>query len=48
MRKLGISIYPEKSTMNEMKNYIESAARVGVSRMFTCLLSMDERKKMIQ
>lgn len=41
MRKLGISIYPEKSTFDEMKAYIDLAAENGFDRIFTCLLSVD-------
>lgn len=45
MRKLGISIYPEKSTVEEMKNYIEKAHQAGFSRIFSCLLSVDSQDK---
>ncbi|GAU75938.1 DUF871 domain-containing protein [Fusibacter sp. 3D3] len=41
MRKLGISIYPEKSNLDEMKAYIDLAAENGFDRIFTCLLSVD-------
>ena len=38
MGKLGISIYQEKSTEQEIKNYIDKAAENGFSRIFSCLL----------
>lgn len=36
---LGISIYPEKSTIKEIKDYIVLAEKYGFKRIFTCLLS---------
>ena len=41
-RKLGISIYPEKSTVEKDKEYIEKAHKYGFSKIFTCLLSVDK------
>lgn len=48
MRKLGISIYPDKSSVEEMKSYIEKAAQAGFSRIFSCLLSVDKPKERIK
>ncbi|MDY6063224.1 MAG: MupG family TIM beta-alpha barrel fold protein [Erysipelotrichaceae bacterium] len=49
MRRLGISIYPEKSSVEEIINYIDKAHAIGASRLFSCLLSVnkeaDEIKK---
>lgn len=49
MRKLGISLYAEKSNIEEMKQYIDKASKAGFSRIFSCLLSVersvDEIKK---
>lgn len=42
MRKLGISLYAEKSSVKEMKEYIDKAYKAGFSRIFSCLLSVDE------
>lgn len=42
MRKLGISLYPEKSTVEDMKMYIDKAYEAGFSRIFSCLLSVEE------
>ncbi|AMC93040.1 outer surface protein [Erysipelothrix larvae] len=47
MRKLGISIYPDKSSVSDMKTYIENAAHAGFSRIFSCLLSVDKSKAVI-
>lgn len=41
MRRLGISIYPEHSTPERDRAYMELAARYGFSRIFTCLLSVE-------
>lgn len=41
-RRLGISIYPEKSTIEKDKEYIEKAAKYGFTKIFTCLLSVDK------
>ena len=47
MRKLGISIYPEKTTEEELKSYIDKAHKAGFSRIFSCLLSSTENKEII-
>lgn len=46
-RKLGISIYPEKSTVEADKAYIDLAAKYGFTRIFTCLLSVQKPKEEI-
>ena len=48
MRKLGISIYPDKSSVEDMKNYIEKASQYGFNRIFSCLLSVDKPKEVIK
>lgn len=51
MRRLGISIYPQHSTLEEMQNYIQLAHDNGFDRIFTCLMSMKngvEREKLQQ
>ncbi|MFV0254639.1 MAG: DUF871 domain-containing protein [Erysipelotrichaceae bacterium] len=48
MRKLGISIYPEKSTEKEIFDYIHKAKAAGFSRIFSCLLSANESKEEIK
>ncbi|WP_430510566.1 DUF871 domain-containing protein [Gottfriedia solisilvae] len=41
MKKLGVSIYPEHSTVEKDKAYIKLAHKYGFKRIFTCLLSVD-------
>lgn len=41
MRRLGISIYPDNSTLKENMDYISLAHRYGFTRIFTCLISAD-------
>ena len=44
-KKLGISIYPFKHSMEENKKYIDLAKKYNFSRMFTSLLEIDEKTK---
>ncbi|WP_418223198.1 DUF871 domain-containing protein [Clostridium isatidis] len=48
MGKLGISIYPEKSSEERILNYIDSASKYGFSRIFSCLLSVKDTKENIK
>ncbi|MFJ7950061.1 DUF871 domain-containing protein [Lysinibacillus sp. NPDC096418] len=51
MRQLGISLYPQHSTLQDMKDYIQLAHENGFTRIFTCLMSMkndEERTKLQQ
>ena len=45
MRKLGISVYPNHSSVAEIKEYMDLAAKYGFSRVFTCLLSVEDEEK---
>ncbi|MGX7030096.1 DUF871 domain-containing protein [Vagococcus zengguangii] len=45
MRKLGVSIYPNHSSVEEIKAYLDLAASYQFKRVFTCLLSVDAEKK---
>lgn len=45
MRKLGISIYPDNSSIEEIIEYINKAGKLGFDRMFTCMLSVKEKKE---
>lgn len=45
MRKLGISVYPQHSELQEMKDYIQLAKKHGFTRIFTCLMSMKEERE---
>jgi len=47
MKKLGISIYPEHSTIEKDKAYIALAHKHGFKRIFTCLLSVEGEKEAI-
>ncbi|MDU5106177.1 MupG family TIM beta-alpha barrel fold protein [Clostridium sp.] len=48
MGKLGISIYPEKTTDELIYNYIDLASKYGFSRIFSCLLSVDDTRENIK
>lgn len=47
-RRLGISVYPEHSTMEKDKEYIDLANRYGFERIFMCMLSVDKPKEEIK
>ena len=47
MRKLGISIYPGKTTEEELLSYIDKSFEAGFSRIFSCLLSSTKDKEII-
>ena len=47
MKKLGISIYPEKASLEENINYLNLACQYGFKRVFTCLLSVAGNREMI-
>lgn len=48
MKRLGISIYPEKMKEAEMLAYIKKAKEAGCSRIFSCLLSIQKPKEEIK
>lgn len=48
MRKLGISIYPDKSNVERMKAYIDKASGYGFNRIFSCLLSVNKPAEIIK
>ena len=48
MRRLGISIYPEKSTEEMIIKYIDKASKANFSRIFSCLLFVDKEKEKIK
>lgn len=39
MKRIGLSIYPEHATTDEIRAYLENARNLGYSRIFTCLIS---------
>jgi Uncharacterized conserved protein len=46
-RSLGISLYPEHSTIEQDIQYINLAHKYGFTRIFTCLLSVNKPKSEI-
>lgn len=42
---LGISIYPEHSKKEDILKYIDKAGKLGFKRIFTCLLSIENKDK---
>ena len=48
MKRLGISIYPEKSSKKEILDYIDLSSEMGFSRIFSCLLSVNKSKDEIK
>ena len=47
MARLGISLYPEHSTLEKDKAYVTLAAKYGFKRIFTCLLSVEKEREEI-
>ena len=43
--ELGISLYPEQETAEEIRKYIETASRYGFSRIFTSIFSIPGEKE---
>lgn len=47
MRKLGVSIYPERASKEAWIEYLDLAAAYGFTRVFTCLISVEGEKDKI-
>lgn len=47
MRKLGFSIYPGHSKLEDNLKYIDMANKYGFKRIFTCLISVSQDKERI-
>lgn len=45
MKTLGISVYPEHSTYEDVFAYMKKAGELGFKRVFTCFLSVKESKE---
>lgn len=43
MRGLGISVYPNHGSLDEIVDYIDMAAALGFERIFTCLISAEDK-----
>lgn len=41
MKKLGISVYIDQAPLEDILSYIQTAAKYGFTRMFTCLISLE-------
>ncbi|AWK50793.1 DUF871 domain-containing protein [Clostridium beijerinckii] len=44
MKRLGISVYPSHNDINEIIKYIHLAGKYGFKRIFTCLISVADKK----
>lgn len=42
MRRIGVSIYPEKDSAENIQKYLKQAKEFGASRIFSCLLSVEK------
>ena len=40
MKRLGISVYPERASKEDCYAYMKLAGKYGFQRVFTCLLSV--------
>ena len=45
---IGISIYPEKTDIESIINYLDMTSKYGVKRVFTCLLSVSKPQEEIK
>lgn len=45
MRKLGISVFPQHVELQASLDYIELAAKHGFNRIFTCLISANDKEE---
>lgn len=43
MRNLGISVYPSQAKLDDILAYIELAGKYGYKRIFTCLISEEDK-----
>jgi hypothetical protein len=43
LKRLGISLYPGRTTFEKDRAYLETAAKYGFSRVFTCFISLNEQ-----
>ncbi len=48
MKRLGISVYPERAPREKCYEYMKLAGKYGFQRVFTCLLSVEEDKETIK
>lgn len=48
MKRLGISVYPARSSTQEIHEYIDRAAEMGCTRLFSSLLPVDDPREKIK
>ena len=48
MKRLGISIYPEHGSIDQIKVYLLKASQLGFKRVFTCLLSAEGEPEQVK
>lgn len=48
MKQLGISVYPARSSLKEIRSYIDRAAEIGCTRLFSSLLPVDDPREKIE
>ena len=46
-RRLGFSLYPNNSDINDDKNYIDMGEKYGFSRIFMSMLEITDNKESI-
>ena len=44
MIQLGVSLYPEQETPEEIENYLTLAQKYGFTKVFTSLFSVEGRR----
>ena len=47
MKNLGISVYPQKASLETNLDYIEKAASLGFTKLFVALLGIEPTKEAI-
>ncbi|WP_430611299.1 MupG family TIM beta-alpha barrel fold protein [Enterococcus sp. DIV0876] len=45
MVKMGVSVYPDKSSMKEIEEYLRLASKYGFTKVFSSMFSVDQSKK---
>ncbi len=48
MKRLGISVYPERAPREKCYEYMKLAGKYGFQRVFTCRLCVEEDKETIK
>lgn len=48
MKELGVSVYPEKASMEDILGYLDKAGKYGFTRVFTNLISIEEDRSVLE